>query len=1456
MKIDSVCTRRVASLAFLFLFILQARSSVTVTQNLGAEWVGNPTVEVADQPSVNLNSTESNWGSSAPYSLGQTFTTPVSGTLSNIELYVTGKNTTNILYLYDLGPAIQFLQSQPSVIISGSNAVSANLLSTNLMVAVPSTGSASVMQLTFSGADAVQLIGGHEYYFAMVSLSASSMWWDRDGGSTDVYAGGAAYRQNSFINGSKTTDFSLAVVLANTNSAPTIYDCVVDWNNVHQRIDGFGASSAWRSTWTAGEADMFFSTNSGTGTSLDGKTNFPFNGISLSLLRNHINTNATTTSEISIMQMAQARGARVWSTPWSPPQQFKSNNNPDGGNYLSASNQAYANLLANYVVNMKKIYGVNIYALSVQNEPDVSASYESCLWTAQQIHDFVPYLSSALQASNVAATQIILPEDEHWETNYYYIAMQDAAVATNVGIVACHNYDGSPPNNVPTQLPGYANTNAALWETEVSKLSGNGAFDPSMTDAMYWATRIHMFMTGAQANAWHYWWLISGNPDNEGLTDTNGIPAQRMYVLGQYSRFVRPNNYRIDLANYNPYAILASAYKDPVANNFAIVTANTNATATTQSFYLTNFTATSVTPWITSSNQSLAVQSPVTVTNGAFAYVIPGMSVVTFAGTALLGGAGGPTLLPVANLTVNPGFNLQVTNTAVDANVPPLSLTFTLLTGPTNATLTSINAMNALFSWTPLASQANSSNLITVVVTDSGTPGQSATNSFYVTVNPVVGIVPTTTTISSSAGSVAYGTPVTFTAIVTPAPTNGETVVFMAGSSTLGTGTLNGGMATYTTSSTTLTPPGSPYSVSAVYNGDGYYQSSSSPFLSQGVTAASVTVTSGLTANNKTYDGTTSATINSNTVQLAGVILSDAGNVALFTNGYTASFASQNVGNGLPVTVGGLTLSGSAAGNYSLAQPALSGNILPITIALATGSGSLKITNNFTSGNNQFEVYNGLNGFSPALNGALYTNFQCDVRFAPDSATQTNSAGVLVFGHLQFGTRTNFNQDYFGGANYGIDIPATNTGWVHISIPLSVAADPNLASINDVLIHIYGPSYATTLVGPSTLWVDNIAFVGPANSYVVDQFNPAGTGGNSYAGGQIGTVWANWFGASWVANSWDATNDAVGVSANNKNFDGTTNATITPYDNLLNAALSGILSGDLTNVSLATNGYTAAFAGAAPGTNIPVTVSGLSLGGSAGGNYVVPPLNLSANIAQVNRQAPIVSIAPTVSAITYGQTLASSTLSGGAATNMAGAAVTGNFAFVVPSMAPNAGSPGVPVMFTPMDTTDYNAVTNNVPVTVNAAAITVTANNQTKTVGLPNPALTATYGGLVNGDSTNVLTALAALTTPANAASPTGRYTITPNGASAANYTFSYVSGTLTVSAQPQITPTAINADAGNLVFTFPTVTGQNYQLEYSTNLATWTPVGAPIPGNGSSISLTNIMGSGPGFWSLQISQL
>src|SRR6202030_741966 len=83
--------------------------------------------------------------------------------------------------------------------------------------------------------------------------------------------------------------------------------------------------------------------------------------------------------------------------------------------------------------------------------------------------------------------------------------------------------------------------------------------------------------------------------------------------------------------------------------------------------------------------------------------------------------------------------------------------------------------------------------------------------------------------------------------------------------------------------------------------------------------------------------------------------------------------------------------------------------------------------------------------------------------------------------------------------------------------------------------------------------------------------------------------------------------------------------------------------------------------------------------------------------------------------------------------------------------------------------------------TVTPAALIVTANNQTKAYGAANPALTVSYGGFVNGDTAASLTTPATAATTATTASAVGTYPITASGATSANYTISYVPGTLTV---------------------------------------------------------------------------
>jgi hypothetical protein len=113
-----------------------------------------------------------------------------------------------------------------------------------------------------------------------------------------------------------------------------------------------------------------------------------------------------------------------------------------------------------------------------------------------------------------------------------------------------------------------------------------------------------------------------------------------------------------------------------------------------------------------------------------------------------------------------------------------------------------------------------------------------------------------------------------------------------------------------------------------------------------------------------------------------------------------------------------------------------------------------------------------------------------------------------------------------------------------------------------------------------------------------------------------------------------------------------------------------------------------------------VTVSGLALLGADAANYTLTQPTLTAGITPAN---PVVTAWPTASAISYGQTLAASTLSGGSAT------LAGSFAFTTPSTAPNAGTALQSLTYTPTDTTNYKTASGTVSVIVNKAAPSVTA---------------------------------------------------------------------------------------------------------------------------------------------------
>jgi hypothetical protein len=128
----------------------------------------------------------------------------------------------------------------------------------------------------------------------------------------------------------------------------------------------------------------------------------------------------------------------------------------------------------------------------------------------------------------------------------------------------------------------------------------------------------------------------------------------------------------------------------------------------------------------------------------------------------------------------------------------------------------------------------------------------------------------TATTLSSSLNPSTYGQAVTFIAVVISSvgpPPDGETVTFMKGTKVLGTGSLSGGSASFTTS----TLPVGTYGIKAVYGGDSTFIGSTSTAVKQVVSKA--TTTTALTSSQNPSNSGQSVTFTANvTPQFSGKV--------------------------------------------------------------------------------------------------------------------------------------------------------------------------------------------------------------------------------------------------------------------------------------------------------------------------------------------------------------------------------------------------------------------------------------------------------------------------------------------------------------------------------------------------------------------------------------------------------
>jgi glucuronoarabinoxylan endo-1,4-beta-xylanase len=414
------------------------------------------------------------------------------------------------------------------------------------------------------------------------------------------------------------TDYTTATDKVSLMVIPAAGTALADFGAAEQTIRGFGGSTAWMPELTSGQANALFGDGSGQ--------------IGLSILRVRIDPSSTTgganwATELGNAQEAQALGAIVIATPWTPPAAWKSSNsgtpyngsNPLDGGFLDPTYYAdYANYLESYVTYMAN-GGVNLYGISMQNEPEENVSYESCVWTPAQMDTWVA------QNASVLTTKLIMPESATFSTAYSDPALDDANAVGYIGIVAGHLYGTSP-----FYYTNAENKGKDVWMTE-HYLSPAGA-QPAIADALAAAEEIHNSLTVGQYNAYVWWWALDWNPGsgvtNTGLVDTNNNPTYYGYAMAQFASFVKTGYVRVNATATPVAGVYLSAYSG--SGHSVIVVINTNSSTTSLPIYIANQTVTSLTPYQTTSTGGMVALSAVSVSSDNFTASLPAQSITTF----------------------------------------------------------------------------------------------------------------------------------------------------------------------------------------------------------------------------------------------------------------------------------------------------------------------------------------------------------------------------------------------------------------------------------------------------------------------------------------------------------------------------------------------------------------------------------------------------------------------------------------------------------------------------------------------------------------------------------------------------------------------------------------------------------------------------------------------------------
>ena len=378
------------------------------------------------------------------------------------------------------------------------------------------------------------------------------------------------YKRNLFLNETtvKTTAYSEKIENKVINIYPEItYQSIIGFGGAFTESAGFAYSKLSNEKQSDLLNDFFSSTglNYSSGRLPIGSSDFSVKSYSYAKKSDLSDFSINRDKEYLLPFLQEAmskRTLKLLASPWSPPAFMKSNKMLKlGGKLLNKYKQTWADYLVKYVRAYQN-EGIHIDFMTVQNEPNATQIWESCLYSPEEEASFaVNYLYYSFVKNNIDTKILIW---DHNKEKLFTRAMQELQTKSNleaIAGIAFHWYTGDHFENI--KLTHDAFPDKLLFHTEGCTGYSNFNKSEEVQNAEIYAHDI-LGDLNAGINAYLDWNLIldnKGGPNHKNnfcnspiMLNNNSddyIKNLTYYYIGHFSKYIKPNSKRIAFSRYS-----------------------------------------------------------------------------------------------------------------------------------------------------------------------------------------------------------------------------------------------------------------------------------------------------------------------------------------------------------------------------------------------------------------------------------------------------------------------------------------------------------------------------------------------------------------------------------------------------------------------------------------------------------------------------------------------------------------------------------------------------------------------------------------------------------------------------------------------------------------------------------------------------------------------------------------